>query len=270
MQVNKTIDDFIEVKLLCVHQQLRTKKLVPCLITELTRLFSVNNYSKGVFNANIYINKPLISSKYYLKPLNVDKLVDTGFLKLDLKNNKVTVDNIKKANEIITKNTPKNFVDMQPQHIEMSFNIFNKYMEKYNYHPIFTLDEFTHTFYNNEFVKSYVFEGSDDDGVYVNDFVSYYVTDIKVLKGEHKDTTIKKGTLFYYSSLNETSYSILKNILISANNNGIDVFCANGIMEHCDMLRELGFEEFGQELHYYLYNWKVRNMSNKQIGYIQI
>ncbi len=265
-QINKTIDDFIEVRLLCIHQQLRTKRLVPCIITELTRQFQIKGYTKAIYNANIYINKPLISAKYYLKPLNVDKLIDTNFLKIDAKNNSVTIENIKKANELVTKKVAKNFKKMTLDHIEMAYYIFNKYMDKYNYHPIFTIEEFTHTFINNNHVQSFVFEESDEEGTYITDFVSYYLTDIEIIKGEHKGKTIKKASLYYYSCLNETSYSILKNALISANNNNIDVFCAGGVMEHCDVLKELGFEEFGQDTHYYLYNWKVRNMTNKQVG----
>jgi glycylpeptide N-tetradecanoyltransferase len=270
MQVNKTVSDFIEVRLLCVHQQLRTKKLVPCLITELTRQFNLLGYNKASYSAGIYINKPLISAKYYLRAINVDKLINTGFLKIDIKNNSVSVENIKKANEFINKNTPTNYVKMGEHHIEMAFNVFNKYMEKYNYHPIFTLEEFTHLFYNNKFVETYVYEQKDEetDDVYVLDFASYYISEIEILKGEYKNQVINKGTLFYYTCLNETAYSIIKNVLITANNNNIDVFCADNIMEHGEIIREMNFEEFGQDTHYYLYNFRVRAMGNNQVAVI--
>lgn len=272
-QVNRLVSDFIEVRLLCVHQQLRNKKLAPCLMTELTRQFNLLGYDKAFYSTNVYINKPLISSKYHLRPINVDKLLNTGFLKIDTKNTNITVDNIKQANEIIVENKAKNFVKMRSHHIEMAYNLFNMYIDKYNYHPIYTLEEFTHLFYNNKFVKSYVFTEKDneddaDEDEYVVDFVSYYVTEIEVLKGDCINKVIKKANLFYYTSLDKTPYSILKNILIVAKEDNVDVFSALNIMEHGEILKELNFEEFGHELHYYLYNWRVRTLGNNQIGMV--
>lgn len=268
-QVNRLVSDFIEVRLLCVHQQLRNKKLVPCLITELTRQFNLRGYDKAFYCANIYINKPLISTKYYLRPINVDKLLNTGFLKIDTKNTNITVENVKQANEIITKNVSKNFKKMEAHHIESAYNLFNIYMKKYNYHPIFTLEEFTHLFYNNKFIQSYVFtvkDENDEDDEYVVDFVSYSVSEIEALKTDNISKIIRKGTLYYYTSLDNTIYLILKNILIAAKENNIDVFCAINSMEHGEVLKELNFEEFGHDLHYYLYNWKVKSMNSNQVG----
>ena len=272
-QVNRLKSDFIEVRLLCVHQQLRNKKLVPCLITELTRQFNLLGYDKSFFSSNVYINKPLISTKNYLRPINVDRLLNTGFLKIDTKNTNITEENIKQANEVIVENKSKNFVKMEEYHLEPAFNLFNTYIDKYNFHPLFTFEEFTHLFYNNKFVKSYVFiekenEDDDDEDAYVIDFASYYVTEIEVLKTDYVNKIIKKGTLFYYTSSDATIYSILKNILIAAKENYVDVFSASNIMEHGEVLKELNFEEFGHDLHYYLYNWKVKTMNNNQIGMI--
>jgi hypothetical protein len=83
---------------------------------------------------------------------------------------------------------------------------------------------------------------------------------------DSKGKIIKKGTLFYYTCLNHTIYALIKNILKIAENNGIDVFSAYNIMEHGCILKELNFDEFGADTYYYLYNWKVRALDNKQIG----
>jgi glycylpeptide N-tetradecanoyltransferase len=267
-QLNRLVDNFVEVRLLCVHQQLRNKKLTPCLITELNRQYANLGYTKGFYSSNVYINKPLISSKYYLRPINVDKLLNTGFLKIDTKNTNITVENIKDANQINVERKSENFVKMEESHVEMAYNLFNSYIDKYNYHPIFTIEEFTHLFYNNKFVKSYVFTASDEDGEYITDFASYYTTEIEVLKSDTVNKVIKKGNLFYYTSIDNTPYSILKNLLIMAKENYVDVFSALNIMEHGDIMKELNFEEFGHDLHYYLYNYRVKNLGNNQIGIV--
>ncbi len=265
-QVNRNISDYVEVRLLCVHQQLRHKKLVPCLITELTRQFNLLNYDKAIYNTSIYINKPLISTKYYLRPINVDKLIELGFLKFDSKNSNITADNIKKKIDMSHTDISKDFKKMEEYHIPMALELFNRYMGKYNYHPVFTLEEFTHLFYDNKFVETYVFEYNNEDGCYITDFASYYVSDLETAKGDFKGKIIKKGTLFYYTCLNNTIYTVIKNILNIATLNDIDVFCAFNIMEHGSFLKELNFDEYGQETHYYLYNWRVRMLENRQIG----
>ena len=251
-QLNRHITDFIEVKFLCVHAQLRHKKLVPCIITELKRQFNLLGFNKGFFNTNMYITKPVISAKCNLRPINIDKLLETEFLKIDTKNNSITIDNIKKVNELLCKNIPKNFRKMEECHIPRVYELFNIYSEKYNYHPVFTLEEFKQLFYNNKFVETYVFEYVSENGdsededdecndKYPIDFVSYYITEIKVTKGDHKGKIINKGTLFYYTSLHNTVYSIIKNILMVAKLNDIDVFCALDIMEHESILKDLNF-----------------------------
>lgn len=267
VQLNKLVSDFVEVRLLCVHQQLRHKKLVPCLITELTRQFNLLNYNKAIFNTSLFINKPLISTKYYLRPINVDKLIELEFLKIDTKNNDITAESIKRTLEMSNENIDKNFIKMEEYHIPMAFELFNTYMNKYNYHPVFTPEEFTHLFYNNNFVVSYVFECTDeDDNCYITDFASYYISDLETVKSDFKGKIIKRGTLFYYTCLNNTIYTIIKNILHVAKMNDLDVFCAFNIMEHGTFLKELNFDVYNQETHYCLYNYRIRGMNNNQIG----
>lgn len=264
-QVNRTKDNFVEVKLLCVHHQLRHKKLVPCLVTELNRQFNLLNYNKGLYCANIYINKPIVSSQFFLRALNVDKLLSCEFLKIDNKNNGDIIENIKKTNANLKGQLMDNFKKMEEKHIPRAFELFNEYMDKYNYHPIYTIEEFTNLFFNNEFVETYVYE-DEDDTTNIYDFASYYNGSMKILKGKHADEIIKKGSLFYYTSVNNTVFSIISNLLKCAYKNGVDVFCALNIMEHGYILSDLYFERFDQDIHYYLYNYRVRDLSLKQIG----
>lgn len=264
-QVNRTIDNFVEVRLLCVHHQLRHKKLVPCLVTELTRQFNLQNYNKALYCANIYINKPVVSSQYYLRALNVDKLLASEFLKIDNKNNSDIIQNIKKTNENLKGKITDVFKKMESKHIPRAFELFNEYMDKYNYHPVYTIEEFTKLFYNNEFVETYVYEYDEEDDTVI-DFASYYVCEMKILKGDLAGKTISKGSLFYYTAINNTVFSVINNLLKCAYKNGVDVFCALNVMEHGYILSDLYFERFDQDMHYYFYNWRVRNLCPKQIG----
>lgn len=261
-QVNKNKLDMVDVNLLCVHKSLRNKRLVPVLVKELSRQFNLLGYSKALYNASNYLPTPILTANYFHRALNVKVLCETGFVKVDETTNYKAV---KKANRLPEKFSNKNFKKIEEKHLEQMYELFNTYMGKYNLHPIFTQEEFSYLFYGNKFVVCYVLE--DEEGN-VLDFISYYVTQSSVLKNNEKYKYIKKANLFYYTSLTETPYNLIKDIMIVARNNSMDVFNATDIMENNSTVRELGFEDGTGTQHYYLYNWKIKPLQNIQCSLI--
>ena len=143
-------------------------------------------------------------------------------------------------------------------------------MEKYNYHPIYSLDEFKHIFMDNEFVSSYVLE---DENGNVIDFISYYTSKTRVVKNTSENDEnefLNIAYLFYYTCVNTTSYKLLNELIYVVRDNNIDIFTAFDIMENETILNELGFEEGSGILHYYLYNWKTKPVKNNQLAIILI
>ena len=258
-QVNKNKLDMIEVNLLCIHPRLRNKRLAPVLIKELTRQYNLLGYSKGLYTAGNYLPTPTLTSKYYHKAINVQTLYDTGFIKLDPTTQLKTV---KKVHEMPKRVSNKNFKRGElDKHLDGMYDVFNEYMKKYNLHPLFTKNEFEYIFFGNKFVVCYVIE---DESGNVSDFISYYTMQSRVLKQNAKHKFINKAYLYYYTSLNENPYSLIKNILIVSQQNDIDVFNATDIMENDVVLSELGFESGTGILHYYLYNWQIKPLKNLQ------
>lgn len=264
MQVNKNKLDMVEVNLLCIHPKLREKRLVPVLINELTRQFQQKGYIYANYTAGNYLPTPIFTTTYYHRALNIKTLIDTEFTTLD-KNTNVT--NVKKALKLPEKFIIKNFRKMEDTHLDECFDLYNKYMEKYNYHHIFTKEEFKHIFFNNKFVTCYVVLDDDEN---VLDFISYYIMRSRVLQNNSKHEFLNKAVLFYYTCLNETPYRLIKDILIVARNNNIDVFDALELMENQYILKELGFDEGNGMLHYYLYNWKTKPFKNTQVAALMI
>lgn len=257
MQLNKNAMDVVNINLLCIHPKLRQKRLVPRLIKEITRQFNLKGYFHGIYTATTYLPTPVTTVKSSHRPLNIEKLVSTGFTRLP---NELSIEQLKAMVAIKGANS-KGFVKMGPVHLEASYDLFNQYMKKYNYHPIYTLKEFEHTFINNEFVTSYVMEDNNGN---VIDFVSYRTLKYRVINSA--DDFINVAYLFYYTSINTTHYKLVNELLYVARDNHIDVFTAYDIMENESILRELGFEEGSGILHYYLYNWKTKPLKNNQLA----
>ena len=71
-----------EINFLCVHKKLRTKRLAPVLIKEITRRVNINNVWQALYTARVVIPSPITTATYYHRSLNPKKLIDVGFSSL--------------------------------------------------------------------------------------------------------------------------------------------------------------------------------------------
>jgi glycylpeptide N-tetradecanoyltransferase len=68
-----------EINFLCVHRSLRTKKLAPVLIKEVTRRVNRYNIWQAIYTAGIVIPTPIAQTTYWHRSLNPKKLIEVGF-----------------------------------------------------------------------------------------------------------------------------------------------------------------------------------------------
>ena len=71
-----------EINFLCVHKKLRTKRLAPVLIKEITRRVNMNNIWQAIYTAGVVIPTPVATTTYHHRSLNPKKLVEIGFSSL--------------------------------------------------------------------------------------------------------------------------------------------------------------------------------------------
>jgi glycylpeptide N-tetradecanoyltransferase len=62
-----------------VHKKLRSKRLAPVLIKEVTRQCHLKGVFQGIYTAGIVIPTPISTCRYYHRTLNILKLVDVKF-----------------------------------------------------------------------------------------------------------------------------------------------------------------------------------------------
>jgi len=70
-----------EINFLCVHSKLRTKRMAPVLIKEVTRRINLKEVWQAVYTAGKYIPAPISESNYYYRCLNFKKLNDVSSFK---------------------------------------------------------------------------------------------------------------------------------------------------------------------------------------------
>ena len=67
-----------EINFLCVHKKLRTKRLAPVLIKEITRRVNLTDRWQAVYTAGVVLPKPVGRCRYYHRSLNPKKLIEVS------------------------------------------------------------------------------------------------------------------------------------------------------------------------------------------------
>lgn len=65
VRVNDNKMPMVEINFLCVHKKLRTKRLAPVLIKEITRRVNLQGIWQAAYTAGVVIPKPVASCRYW-------------------------------------------------------------------------------------------------------------------------------------------------------------------------------------------------------------
>merc|ERR1712232_825576 len=79
IQVYEPTIKMVEINFLCVHKKLRSKRLAPVLIKEITRRVNRENIWQAVYTAGVVLPRPVSECRYYHRSLNPKKLVEIKF-----------------------------------------------------------------------------------------------------------------------------------------------------------------------------------------------
>lgn len=69
----------VEINFLCVHKKLRSKRVAPVLIREITRRVNLKGTFQAVYTAGVVLPKPIATCRYWHRSLNPKKLIDIKF-----------------------------------------------------------------------------------------------------------------------------------------------------------------------------------------------
>merc|ERR1740131_250604 len=69
----------VEINFLCVHKKMRSKRVAPVLIREITRRVNATGIFQAVYTAGVVLPKPVATCRYWHRSLNPKKLVEVKF-----------------------------------------------------------------------------------------------------------------------------------------------------------------------------------------------
>ncbi|CAD5215118.1 unnamed protein product [Bursaphelenchus okinawaensis] len=260
IKVRDAVIDMVEINFLCVHKNLRSKRLTPVLVKEITRRVNLTGIFQAAYTAGVVLPKPITTSRYWHRSLNPKKLIECRFSCLG--RNMTMQRTIKyyklKADPV------HNVVKLEKRHLKSAYELVKTYLSKFQLHPEFSKKEFDHYFLpRDQVIYSYVIE---KDNV-VTDLISFYSLPSTVVNNpQHKK--IVAAYSFYNVATSVPLTELMNDALIWAHKEGFDVYNSLDLMENKTFLSDLKFGIGDGNLQYYLYNWKSPEMTPEEVGLV--
>ncbi|KAJ1979846.1 glycylpeptide N-tetradecanoyltransferase [Dimargaris xerosporica] len=198
LRIHHHVRPMVEINFMCVHKRLRSKRLAPVLIKEITRRVNLEGIFQAVYTAGAYLPTPVANCRYYHRSLNPKKLVETGFSFLPPN---WTMARLVKSCKLPAQPTVPRLRPMAPSDVPSVRRLINTFMQRTcRFGPVFETDrDVAHWLLPvKDVVWSYVVESVDEPGT-ITDMVSFYCLPSSVINHDtHK--SIRAAYLFYYAT----------------------------------------------------------------------
>jgi glycylpeptide N-tetradecanoyltransferase len=254
IRVNENVMDMAKVSMLCVHKKLRSKRLAPVMIKELTRRVQLENIWQGVYTANEFLYTPVATCFYWHRFLDVKKLTDTGIVKLG---DVTTMNQAVSVFELPNSTLTPGFRKMVPLDAPAVNRLLSNYLKKFDVSAVFDDESIKHWLLPKEnVVDSYVVESVKSGEI--TDFCSFYtVQSFTVGNPNHSNM---KGAFCYYNVATETPLvQLMTDALIMAKQKNHDIFSALDVMQTQSFFKELMFKQGNELVNFYLFNYRLKN-----------
>jgi glycylpeptide N-tetradecanoyltransferase len=251
----------VEINFLCVHKKLRSKRLAPVLIKEITRRVNLTGVFQAVYTAGQVLPVPVSSARYHHRSLNPKKLVQVGFSRLGPK---MTMARMVKLFKLPAEVATAGLRPMEPRDVPSAHKLLMEYLEKFQLKIAFSEEEVGHWLLpRDKVINSYVL--TDGEAGAVTDLISFYHLPSSIL---NRDDTLFAAYSYYNVATTVPLPVLMKDALILAQRSGADVFNALNLMDNDEFLTELKFGLGDGLLQYYIYNWNCPEMPPNKVGIV--
>ncbi|XP_030076511.1 glycylpeptide N-tetradecanoyltransferase 1 isoform X1 [Microcaecilia unicolor] len=252
----------VEINFLCVHKKLRSKRVAPVLIREITRRVHMEGIFQAVYTAGVVLPKPVGTCRYWHRSLNPRKLIEVKFSHLS---RNMTMQRTMKLYRLPEAPKTPGLLPMETRHVPAVHRLLIEYLKQFYLTPVMTQEEVKHWFLPQEnIIDTYVVESPDGE---VTDFLSFYTLPSTIMNHPtHK--SLKAAYSFYNVHTKTPLIDLMNDALILAKLKGFDVFNALDLMENKMFLEKLKFGIGDGNLQYYLYNWKCPSMVAEKVGLV--
>ncbi|KAG6921556.1 N-myristoyltransferase 1 [Chelydra serpentina] len=252
----------VEINFLCVHKKLRSKRVAPVLIREITRRVHLEGIFQAVYTAGVVLPKPVGTCRYWHRSLNPRKLIEVKFSHLS---RNMTMQRTMKLYRLPESPKTSSLRAMEHKDIAAVHKLLTEYLRQFHLTPVMSREEVEHWFFPQEnIIDTFVVETPTGE---VTDFLSFYTLPSTIMNHPtHK--SLKAAYSFYNVHTKTPLLDLMSDALILAKSKGFDVFNALDLMENKTFLEKLKFGIGDGNLQYYLYNWKCPSMGAEKVGLV--
>jgi len=155
---------------------------------------------------------------------------------------------------------------MTEQDVPKVTELLNTYLNDRKVHIVFDEAEVRHFFLpRDNVVYSYV----DGPVGSPTDIFSFYCLPSQILN-HAQHNTLKVAYSFYNVSTTGRFKDGMRDLLIKAKALDFDVFNALDVMENRPVFEDLKFGIGDGQLHYYLFNWRIKDVTPEDIGIVLV
>lgn len=255
----------VEINYLCVAKGLRSVRLAPLLIKEITRRVNRQDIWQATFTAGILIPRPVCKAQYYHRSLSPRKLIAIGFSYLPRRMTMTQA--VLRAKVRDTISIP-GFRPFDPKRdAKVVSKLLNRYNEaNYRCYPTFRPVDVLHYFTMQEdIVQCFVVE--DPQTGKVTDMMSYYCIPSSILH-HPKYKWMKVAYCYYYFAFTHSPKALMEAALTMAVKQKYDLFNCLNTNQNASFLEALRFAPGDGNLHYYFFNWQCPPMPPNEMGLV--
>nr|XP_025871919.1 glycylpeptide N-tetradecanoyltransferase 2 isoform X3 [Vulpes vulpes]XP_055187614.1 glycylpeptide N-tetradecanoyltransferase 2 isoform X3 [Nyctereutes procyonoides] len=262
IRIYDSVKKMVEINFLCVHKKLRSKRVAPVLIREITRRVNLEGIFQAVYTAGVVLPKPVATCRYWHRSLNPRKLVEVKFSHLS---RNMTLQRTMKLYRLPDATKTSGLRPMEPRDVRAVRDLTNTYLKRFHLAPVMDEEEVAHWFLPQEhIIDTFVVENSSGK---LTDFLSFYTLPSTVI--HHPAHKSLKAAYSFYNIHTETPLlDLMSDALIIAKLKGFDVFNALDLMENKTFLEKLKFGIGDGNLQYYLYNWRCPGTDSEKVGLV--
>ncbi|KAG8738733.1 glycylpeptide N-tetradecanoyltransferase [Ceratobasidium sp. 414] len=141
LRVRQNILDVSEINFLCIHKKLRSKRLAPVLIKEVTRRCHLRGIFQAIYTAGVVIPTPVSTARYYHRLIQVEKLVEAGFTHVPRGS---TLARMLRLNSVASETKIVGLREMEDGDIKDVLALYEMYMRRFTLTPIMDEEEMRH------------------------------------------------------------------------------------------------------------------------------
>ncbi|KAE9313986.1 Glycylpeptide N-tetradecanoyltransferase 2 [Phytophthora fragariae] len=252
-----------EINFLCVHKKLRTKRLAPVLIKEITRRVNLRDVWQAVYTAGVVLPMPVAQCRYFHRSLNPKKLIEVGFSRLAPR---MTMTRTIKQFKLPDNTLTPGFRAMQKKDVAQVTALLKTYLAKFDLVQHYDQNDVAHWMLPRDgVISAYVVENPETKKI--TDFTSFYHLPSTVI-GHPTHSKLNAAYSFYNVATSVSLTELMNDALIVAKKEDFDVFNALSLMDNTEFLQELKFGPGDGDLMYYLYNWRCPRMEGNKVGIV--